>query len=358
MRLPSAELIRNGKKNLTAAEVRSREGKTKWYKKVRFSRWGIMGKSSKDKRDLYYRKAKEEGYRARSAFKLLQLNDQFHFLDDPNLKRVVDLCAAPGSWSQVLSRKLFEGQKDVEGRKIVAVDLQKMSPIDHVTTIQADITHPKTLNRILELFGNEKADFVCSDGAPDVTGLHDLDEYIQQQLIMSALQLTCCVLKRNGTFIAKIFRGRDIDMLYSQLGYLFDKIVCAKPRSSRGTSMEAFIVCLSYNPPQDWEPKLDINQSTEQFFEKIPSLNGISELSIDDQSHTKAQLPSWSLEERSIAEFMSCGGLDSFDSDATYHIDADDSRQRESLDPVQSPTNPPYKEALELKRRGKLTRAI
>ncbi|CAI4261478.1 CIC_collapsed_G0002510.mRNA.1.CDS.1 [Saccharomyces cerevisiae] len=201
-----------------------------------------MGKSSKDKRDLYYRKAKEQGYRARSAFKLLQLNDQFHFLDDPNLKRVVDLCAAPGSWSQVLSRKLFDESpsSDKEDRKIVSVDLQPMSPIPHVTTLQADITHPKTLARILKLFGNEKADFVCSDGAPDVTGLHDLDEYVQQQLIMSALQLTACILKKGGTFVAKIFRGRDIDMLYSQLGYLFDKIVCAKPRSSRGTSLEAF----------------------------------------------------------------------------------------------------------------------
>lgn len=65
-----------------------------------------------------------------------------------------------------------------------------------MTTLQADITHPKTLARILKLFGNEKADFVCSDGAPDVTGLHDLDEYVQQQLIMSALQLTACILKK------------------------------------------------------------------------------------------------------------------------------------------------------------------
>jgi len=174
-----------------------------------------MGKSSKDKRDLYYRKAKEEGYRARSAYKLLQLNEEFHFLDnEDNLKKVVDLCAAPGSWSQVLSRKMFTESKEVDNKnkKLIAVDLQPMSPIDNVITLQADITHPKTLARILEIFGNEKADFVCSDGAPDVTGLHDLDEYVQQQLIMSALQLTTCILKQNGTFVAKIFRGRDIDM--------------------------------------------------------------------------------------------------------------------------------------------------
>lgn len=316
-----------------------------------------MGKSSKDKRDLYYRKAKEQGYRARSAFKLLQLNEEFHFLDDDaNLRRVVDLCAAPGSWSQVLSRKMFtESSKDLDMKKIVAVDLQPMSPIDHVTTLQADITHPKTLARILELFGNEKADFVCSDGAPDVTGLHDLDEYVQQQLIMSALQLTTCILKKNGTFVAKIFRGRDIDMLYSQLGYLFDKVVCAKPRSSRGTSLEAFIVCIGYNPPQNWKPELDINKSVEEFFEGCT----LSKLEI---SKSDDKLSAWQHDERTVVQFMSCGGLDSFDSDATYHYNeelvANLKDKNVSLDPVQMPTNPPYKKALELKRSGKLTRAV
>lgn len=315
-----------------------------------------MGKSSKDKRDLYYRKAKEEGYRARSAYKLLQLNDEFHFLDAENsLKRVVDLCAAPGSWSQVLSRKMFTESKDVASseKKLIAVDLQPMSPIDNVITLQADITHPKTLARILEIFGNEKADFVCSDGAPDVTGLHDLDEYVQQQLVMSALQLTTCILKPNGTFVAKIFRGRDIDMLYSQLGYLFDRVVCAKPRSSRGTSLEAFIVCLGYNPPSNWEPKLNINNSVEEFFSGC----SMSRLQISDPT----KLSNWKEGERDVAEFMSCGGLQSFDSDATYHYNDEimaNLKDKISLDPVQGPTNPPYKKALELKRSGKLTRAV
>lgn len=313
--------------------------------------FNIMGKSSKDKRDLYYRKAKELGYRARSAFKLLQLNEEFHFLD--GLERVVDLCAAPGSWSQVLSRVMFEeNNNNNPNKKIIAVDLQPMSPIKNVTTLQADITHPKTLTRILELFGNEKADFVCSDGAPDVTGLHDLDEYVQQQLIMSALQLTTCILKPQGTFVAKIFRGRDIDMLYSQLGYLFDRVICAKPRSSRGTSLEAFIVCLGYNPPANWEPKLDMNQSVEEFFQNC--FRSVSKLTIGDK------LIEWHEEDRTVAPFMSCGGLDSIDSDATYHDEPGNNSKepRQSLDPVQLPTNPPYKKALELKRSGKLTRAV
>jgi len=229
-----------------------------------------MGKNSKDKRDLYYRKAKEEGYRARSAFKLLQLNEQFDLFKD--VHRVVDLCAAPGSWSQVLSREIFQNKSENgegEDAKIVAVDLQPMSPIDNVITLQADITHPKTLEQIMEIFGGEKADFVCSDGAPDVTGLHDLDEYIQAQLVLCALQLATCVLKEGGSFVAKIFRGRDIDLLYSQLGLLFDKVICAKPRSSRASSLEAFIVCLGYKPREGWEPKLDANLSTEEFFQQL-----------------------------------------------------------------------------------------
>ena len=329
-----------------------------------------MGKNSKDKRDLYYRRAKEEGYRARSAYKLLQLNEEFHFLDDPKLKRVVDLCAAPGSWSQVLSQKLFgasatgetgqtaqvSGDSLDDGKVIVAVDLQPMSPIPYVTTLQADITHPNTLRRILSLFGNKKAQFVCSDGAPDVTGLHELDEYIQQQLVLSALQLATCILEPGGCFVAKIFRGRDIDLLYSQLGYLFEKVVCAKPRASRGSSLEAFVVGIGFRCPEGWEPKLDTNVSVEEFFKGLKVGRGKSD-DDDDES-----LGHWSVGEREIAEFMSCGDLSSFDSDATYSLGVNESDGDKlshrltgmSLDPVQSPTNPPYKRALELKRSGKL----
>ena len=107
----------------------------------------IMGRTSKDKRDIYYRRAKEEGWRARSAFKLLQLDESFNLLEGVN--RVVDLCAAPGSWSQVLSRKLIrEELTDREKKtKIVAVDLQAMAPLPGVLQIQGDITkvQPKHL---------------------------------------------------------------------------------------------------------------------------------------------------------------------------------------------------------------------
>ncbi|ODV82583.1 hypothetical protein CANARDRAFT_30734 [[Candida] arabinofermentans NRRL YB-2248] len=303
-----------------------------------------MGKSSKDKRDLYYRKAKEEGWRARSAFKLLQLDEQFGLLKD--VSRVVDLCAAPGSWSQVLSGKIFTenntSASEDNSKKIVAVDLQPMSPIDNVITLQADITHPKTLEHILEIFEGKKADFVCSDGAPDVTGLHDLDEYVQGQLILSALQLATCILKEGGTFVAKIFRGRDIDLLYSQLGYLFEKVICAKPRSSRGTSLESFIVCIGYRPREGWVPSLRPDLSTEEFFQDMK----IGRSRLTDVLEAE-------LEERKVAPFIACGDLNtSYDSDATYTLDK--AVERISLNPVQMPTAPPYKKAVEMKRKGEL----
>lgn len=293
-----------------------------------------MGKSSKDKRDLYYRKAKEEGWRARSAFKLLQLDSQFHLLD--GLKRVVDLCAAPGSWSQVLSHRLA----DQPDSRIVAVDLQPMAPINGVTTLQADITHPRTITRILDLFGGEPADFVCSDGAPDVTGLHDLDEYIQAQLILSALQLATALLRPGGAFVAKIFRGRDIDLLYAQLGLLFEKVSCAKPRSSRASSLEAFVVCQGYRPRAGWDPRAQMElkqQSTHEFFEQIL---------VEAAANNK--------EERTVVPFIACGDLNEYDADATYTLDKEAAKL--SLDPVQSPVAPPYKTALEMKRKGLMQR--
>lgn len=170
-----------------------------------------MGKHSKDKRDIYYRKAKEEGWRARSAFKLLQIDEQFDIFT--GVHRAVDLCAAPGSWSQVLSRKLFLGTAASEDVRIVAVDLQEMAPIEGVRLIVGDITSPKTVAEILSEFreGDEErlADLVVCDGAPDVTGMHDLDEYVQAQLLLAALMITTQLLRPGGTFVAKIFRGKS-----------------------------------------------------------------------------------------------------------------------------------------------------
>src|SRR5262249_28950161 len=129
---------------------------------------------------------------------------------------------------------------------------------------KADITHPSTVPLLLKAIDPEfdqdnethQVDLVISDGAPDVTGLHDLDIYVQSQLLYSALTLAMKVLRPGGKFVAKIFRGRNVDLLYAQLKLVFERVHVAKPRSSRESSIEAFVVCEGYRPIKDWPPEI------------------------------------------------------------------------------------------------------
>ena len=370
-----------------------------------------MGKSSKDKRDAYYRLAKEQGWRARSAFKLIQLDEQFDLFS--GVTRVVDLCAAPGSWSQVLSRVLIKGEsfgrraweekQKSEGKvpsggaeekegdehqgggkekqskkgelrprkdvKIVAVDLQPMASLEGITSLKGDITTPSTVTRILQALdpdtfvddaedsGSHPVDLVLSDGAPDVTGLHDLDIYIQSQLLYSALNLALRILKPGGKFVAKVFRGKDVDLIYAQLRCFFTSVHCAKPRSSRASSLEAFVVCEGFNIPKGYkvDPKRPVGLGAQV---PVPEKKQVNKKSFDGSGQRRtvredgvSVLEFESDEEednnRWIAPFVACGDLSAWDADATYHLPKD----RVSLDPVQPPTAPPYKRALELRRQ-------
>ncbi|KAF2194026.1 uridine-2'-O--methyltransferas-like protein TRM7 [Zopfia rhizophila CBS 207.26] len=364
-----------------------------------------MGKSSKDKRDAYYRLAKEEGWRARSAYKLLQLDEEFNLFQ--GVTRVVDLCAAPGSWSQVLSRVLIKGEKfgragweekqrearryvlgpdykedpvvvgnveveksakRKEGVRIVAIDLQPMSPLEGVTTLRADITHPSTIPLLLKALdpdtydpkattASHPVDLVISDGAPDVTGLHDLDIYVQSQLLWAALNLALCVLKPGGKFIAKIFRGKDVDLLFAQLKIVFERVRVAKPRSSRASSIEAFVVCEGFCLPEGFKASLDnplgagtkLPTDLQRPKEKAePSRkvreDGAVEIELGSDEEDEKDVEEGGA--RWIAPFLACGDLSAYDSDATYHLPKD----RVSLDPVQPPTAPPYKRALEMRK--------
>lgn len=374
-----------------------------------------MGKSSKDKRDAYYRLAKEQNWRARSAFKLIQIDEQFDLFahsDPDSVTRVVDLCAAPGSWSQVLSRVLIRGEsfgrrtweekrrkeiRDIEKAeqennshdetaqvnqeelqerrlkprknvKIVAIDLQPMTPLEGITTLKADITHPTTIPLLLKALdpddyrvggnGSETdqprsqishthpVDLVLSDGAPDVTGLHDLDIYIQSQLLYAALNLAIGVLRPGGKFVAKIFRGRDVDLIYAQLKTVFERVSVAKPRSSRASSLEAFVVCEGFIPPIDENSIVDDKQHGMGLLEN-PMFGGGASVRTRDGADYNAAVPVSELgNERWIPPFIACGDLSAWDADASYELPPD----HVSLDPVQPPTAPPYKRALERKR--------
>ena len=117
-------------------------------------------------------------------------------------------------------------------------------------------TQVSTATDIISHFQGEKADLVVCDGAPDVTGLHDIDEYIQAQLLLSALNITTHVLKNGGDFVAKIFRGKDVSLLYAQLKVFFPNVSICKPRSSRNSSIEAFVICQNYCPPDGYIPTM------------------------------------------------------------------------------------------------------
>ncbi|QGI78167.1 hypothetical protein CEK25_004896 [Fusarium fujikuroi] len=357
--------------------------------------------SSKDKRDAYYRLAKEQGWRARSAFKLLQLDEEFDLFAD--VTRVVDLCAAPGSWSQVLSRVLIKGEKfgraawqDKEAKfrqqmlgilpkdsdseqtteteniqeekqeatkpredvKIVSIDLQPISPLAGITTLRADITHlllsaldPSYDPKSAGTQASHPVDLVLSDGAPDVTGLHDLDIYVQSQLLFAALNLALCVLKPGGKFVAKIFRGRNVDVLYAQLKIFFEKVIVAKPRSSRASSVEAFIVCINFQPPAGFraslEEPLGVGTRLDEMLKKKGDVDmqdsmikdeGVVEMEVYDETTEDTERST-----RWVAPFIACGDLSAFDSDASYQLPED----YVSLDPVQPPIAPPYKRAIE-----------
>ncbi|XP_059608696.1 putative tRNA (cytidine(32)/guanosine(34)-2'-O)-methyltransferase [Phlebotomus argentipes] len=285
-----------------------------------------MGKTSKDKRDIYYRLAKEEGWRARSAFKLLQIDETFKIFD--GVTRAVDLCAAPGSWSQVLSRRLYEGRAESSDVNIIAVDLQAMAALPGVTQIQGDITKLSTAQAIINHFGEKKAELVVCDGAPDVTGLHDIDEYIQSQLLLAALSITTHVLMPGGTFVAKIFRGKDTTLLYSQLDIFFDSVSITKPQSSRNSSLEAFVVCKQYNPPEGFVPQM-IN----------PMIDDVKILMEETESEVNKEL----------IPFIVSGDLRyNYDSDMSYSLPANEVGQYEWKDAVQKPICPPYEDIIEM----------
>lgn len=280
-----------------------------------------MGKSSKDKRDIYYRMAKEQGWRARSAFKLMQIDEQFNIFD--GVSRVVDLCAAPGSWSQVLSKTLYADKSEAEKEdvKIVAVDLQSMAPLPGVVQLKGDITKESTANEILSQFGEQLVDLVVFDGAPDVTGLHDLDEYIQAQLLLAAMNITTYLLKPGGTFIGKIFRGKDVTILIAQLEIFFRNVTIAKPCSSRNSSIESFVVCCDFQLPAGYKPTM-----------ANPLMTNDTAPWNEMDVHPV------------ITPFVACGSLSGFDADKTYPLEID-GLEYVQRDPVQGPISPPYEKS-------------
>lgn len=291
-----------------------------------------MGRLSKDKRDVYYREAKEKGWRARSAFKLLQIDETLNLLS--GVRRVADVCAAPGGWSQVLAQKLHGSESGGSGdARIVAVDMYEMEPIDGVIQVQGDITHESTAQAVLGHFGGKDADLVVCDGAPDVTGRADFDEYVQHQLLLEALRLAAALLRPGGVFVAKLFRGEHAGEVYAKLQCLFNEVLCCKPRASRNSSVEVFVVCRGFTP-------------TAAGAAAAAAAAGTS-------SRLAAALPGdfcdlGSGAPTACVRFVACGGPDAPDADTNYPVDED----HRVLAPLAPPIAAPYAEAL-YDRRGR-----
>ena len=186
---------------------------------------------ARDQRDYYYRLAKEEGYRARSAFKLLQINEKFHIIKRGD--SVVDLGAAPGGWLQV-ARKL-------SGGRIVGVDLEEIERIPDVITLKADITQESTVDMIKNALGGS-ADVVICDAAPKLTGAWDMDHAVSVDLARSALRAALKLLKPRGNFVVKVFQGDMFADYLNEVKREFESVQAHTPAASRKESAETYIV--------------------------------------------------------------------------------------------------------------------
>ena len=188
---------------------------------------------SRQKKDIYVRQSKAEGYRSRAVFKIKEINDKFKIIRD-NIS-VIDLGAAPGSWSQFLTRKIKNG-------KIISIDINEFDKVENVIQIVGDFTNNDLKKEILEKI-NEKFDLVLSDMAVNTTGNKNLDAISTGELCLEAISFAEKNLKKDGKFVAKVFMGVSFEEIIKNAKKIFVDVRIFKPLSSRKNSKENFIIC-------------------------------------------------------------------------------------------------------------------
>ena len=293
-----------------------------------------MGKKTKSKArlDKYYYLAKEHGFRSRAAFKLIQLNKKFHFLESATV--LLDLCAAPGGWCQVASK-----QMPISSIRI-GIDLDPIKPIPGVKTFQADITTQRCRNLIQQEIKDIKADVVLNDGAPNVGGQWSKDSYSQTELVLFAIKLATEFLREGGWFVTKVFRSSDYNSLIYVMRQLFGKVEATKPLASRTQAAEVFVVCSEYKAPRHIDPKLLDPKFALKQLEEEDEMKSNTVKSIKALFEQKKQRGGYNSEsmyiKRSFKEFIECQNPYQFVFE-TNQILADDDDSKEYIKLVKTP---------------------
>ena len=188
---------------------------------------------NKQRRDTYVKQSKVDGYRARSAYKLIEIDDKFKIFKGGIT--VIDIGAAPGSWSQY-------AEKVTKSGRLISIDLKKMEPIGNTVQIQGDFTQ-QIIQDEIKKHTTTKVDVVMSDMAVNTTGIKNIDSIQTGELCKEAMFFAKDLLKENGFFISKIFMGGTFNEIVAEGKKYFKEVKVFKPKSSRKDSKESFIIC-------------------------------------------------------------------------------------------------------------------
>lgn len=200
--------------------------------------------------DTYVKLAQKEGYRARAAYKLKEIDETLHLLKPGQL--VVDLGAAPGAWSQYVRRKFAGGNAAAVGAlngTIIALDVLPLEPIEGVSFIQGDFREDDVLARLRELVGSRQVDVVISDMAPNLSGIDSSDAARMEHLVELAVEFAQQHLAPNGALVAKVFHGSGHDQLAELFKKTFRVVKPIKPKASRDRSAETFLIGMGLKNP-------------------------------------------------------------------------------------------------------------
>jgi len=188
---------------------------------------------NRQKRDIYVRQSKVDGYRARSVYKLIEIDEKFKIFKGGI--SIIDIGAAPGSWSQYAS-------KVSKNSKIISIDLKKMEPIQNTIQIKGDFTETDVQNQVKNYL-KDGSDIIMSDMAVNTTGIKDIDSIQTGELCKEAMHFSKNVMSKNGYFVSKIFMGRTFNEIVALGKKIFKEVKVFKPKSSRKDSKESFIIC-------------------------------------------------------------------------------------------------------------------